>query len=100
VGVAARLFPNALHVDLLSRLQRERQPRDVFPTAYRCNTRRRLTRMLDGAGFTNSVYGYDAEPSYLSSSRALYRVGVWHQRWAPRSFAVTLFGFGIRMDKT
>ena len=100
VGIAARLFPNGLHVDLLNRLQRERQPRDIFRTVYQCNTRRKLTRMLDRAGFTNSVYGYDPEPSYLSSSPALYQVGVWHQRWAPRAFAVTLFGFGARRDET
>ncbi len=95
-GIAARLFPNRLHVDLLGRLQRKRAPRDIFPTVYQCNTRRNLRRMMDEAGFTSCVYGYDAEPSYLSFSRILYRVGVWHQRWAPRAFAVTIFGFGVR----
>jgi len=95
-GIAARAFPNGVHVELLRRLQRERRPRDIFPTVYRCNTKRKLQRMMDDAGFTSCVYGYNAEPSYLTFSRVLYRVGVWYQRWAPRAFAVTLFGFGAK----
>lgn len=96
VGVASRLIPGALHARVLVWAQPQRRRADVFPTAYKCNFRRRLQTALDHAGFDACVYGHNAEPAYFGSSPFLYRLGVWYERYAPRSVAVTLFGFGRR----
>jgi SAM-dependent methyltransferase len=94
VGLASRAVPNRLHGRVLGTVQRNRDPRDVFPTLYRCNTTRRLREVLTTSGFDPVVYAHDPEPAYLAFSRFTYLVGVLHQRYAPRAFGVNLFGFG------
>jgi SAM-dependent methyltransferase len=96
VGLAALLTPNRLHARVVAWAQRGRESRDVFPTEYRANTRRRLERALEGAGFDHCVYTHDPEPSYLSRARLAYYLGVLYQRHAPRSFGLVLFAFARR----
>jgi SAM-dependent methyltransferase len=96
VGIASRLIPNRHHAGVLSRAQSRRRAEDVFPTRYRCNTARRLRDILRNHGFSAVVYTYEAEPSYLRFSRLLYRLGVFHQRYAPSMLRVSLFAFGRR----
>ena len=95
-GVMARLIPSSRHSRVLAKVQKDRKEEDVFPTLYRCNTRRRIRHMFRKHGFSGCVYGYEAEPSYLSFSRFLYALGVLHQRLAPKAFRTTLFAFARR----
>jgi len=91
------LTPNRLHAQIVEWAQRGRQAKDVFPTQYRANTRRRLARALLHAGFEHCVYAHDPEPSYLSRWRAAYYLGVLYQRYAPRSVGPVLFAFARRL---
>lgn len=93
IALAARLTPRRLHRTLLAHAQPLRQAGDIFPTRYRCNTARRLRRALEQQGFDAVVYGYEAEPSYLSFSRLAYALGVLHQKLAPRFMRASLFAF-------
>jgi len=97
VGLAARAIPDSVRTRVLSRAQPERREVDVFPTFYRCNTRRKLTSVLTSLGFDCVVYGHEAEPTYFGGSPFLFRLGVLHQRFAPSALAVTLFGFARRV---
>jgi SAM-dependent methyltransferase len=96
LGVASRLVPTRAHARVLSRLQPERPSEDVFPTVYRCNTRRRLRRAFADHGFDAVVYGSESEPGYLSFSRLTYALGLFHQRFAPQAIKVGLIGWGRR----
>jgi SAM-dependent methyltransferase len=100
VGIGSRLTPVRLHRAAVRELQSERHDDDVFPTFYRCNTRRSLTRTLRRHGFEAHVYTRDAEPSYLERWPALYRVGVWHQRFAPRALGVAILAYGRKLEAT
>lgn len=94
IALASRLIPNKYHARVLSKVQERRKAEDVFPTLYRCNTMRQLTRALEAAGFGNSVvYSHEAEPSYLTFSRFFYRLGVIHQRLSPSWLKPVLFAF-------
>lgn len=93
VGLLSRLIPNRLHGQVLSKVQQGRKDADIFPTLYRCNTRRALSRMLTSHEFEHHVYGYEAEPSYLAFSPLAYRLGVLHQRLAPNCLKPALFAF-------
>lgn len=99
VALIARIVPNRLHARVLGRVQEGRKEEDVFPTLYRCNTVWALRRALRESGFDGVAYGYEAEPSYLSFSRLAYRLGVWHERWAPGFLKVTLFAFGKKVGQ-
>jgi SAM-dependent methyltransferase len=96
VGIASRLVPSRLHAALLRRAQPDRESQDVFPTLYRCNTRKRLTAALERHGFDASVYTSEDEPSYLAFSAFSYRLGLLHRRLAPRAVLIGLVGWGRR----
>ena len=82
VAIAARLVPNGFHGKVLESAQQGRAEEDIFPTVYKCNTRRRLRNILARNHFDSAVFTYDAEPAYLSFSKLAYRLGVAHQRYA------------------
>ncbi len=94
IAMLSRLIPNRRHAAVLAKAKPELQEIDVFPTHYRCNTIPAVRRALLQAGFTAAVYGYEAEPSYLSFSRTAYALGVLHQRFAPGVLKPAIFAFG------
>jgi SAM-dependent methyltransferase len=93
ITLLSRLIPNRHHAGVLSKAKPGLQEQDVFPTYYRCNTVGALRRALAKEGFSSAVYGYEAEPSYLSFSRAAYALGVLHQRIAPGFLKPAIFAF-------
>jgi hypothetical protein len=65
----------------------------MFSQPYRCNTIPKIKGELRKHGFDYTVYGYEAEPSYLSFSMVSYWLGVVHQRFAPRFLHLSIFAF-------
>jgi SAM-dependent methyltransferase len=96
VGMASRLVPQRLHVGVVGHAHHEREAQDVFPTLYRCNTRRRLAQALDAHGFDAAVYGSEDEPGYLTFNSLAYRLGLAHRRLAPKAVRVGLLAWGRR----
>jgi SAM-dependent methyltransferase len=94
ISLAATVIPNKYHSKLTSVVQDGRQEQDVFPTRYKCNSVRKIRNAMKGCGFDCVVYGYEAEPSYLSFSRIAYFFGVLHQRFAPGFLKPSIFTFG------
>jgi SAM-dependent methyltransferase len=94
VGLAAKLVPNRWHAPVLSRVQTDRKPQDVFPTLYRCNTIHALRREMKAHNFRAAVYGHDAGPGYLAFSRIAYAAGAIHQRIAPPAIRPMILAFG------
>jgi len=94
ISIAAKLIPDKFQVAVLQRVSHtERKEEDIFPTVYRCNTKRRLRKILDKYGFEHCVYGFEAEPHHLSLCSLTYWLGVMHQRLAPNFLKSTLFVF-------
>lgn len=98
VGLISRLVPNRLHAAVLRRAQERRKEEDVFPTAYRCNTKRKVRAMLCRYGFDHCVYEFESEPYYLSFSRPLYYLGVLHQRFALKAMRAAIFAFARKQS--
>lgn len=98
VGLAARLVPNRFHGRVTGLVQESRKEQDVFPTFYPCNSVGAIKRALEEHGFESVVYGYDAEPAYLSFSKLAYAVGVLHQKLAPKWLRTSIFAFGRRRE--
>jgi SAM-dependent methyltransferase len=92
-GLASRLVPADLHSRVLSRVQPDRKEEDVFPTVYACNTPGKLRKRLEAHAFDAVVETFEPEPAYLSFSRVLYALAVFHQRYAPRSLRRMLFAY-------
>ena len=92
-SIATRLIPNRLHKTVLARVQPDRKDEDIFPTLYRCNTRRKLRAGLEKHGFEAIVQTHESNPAYLSFSRLTYALGVFHQRYAPHAIRRTLHAY-------
>lgn len=98
IGITTKLVPNRYHTNVTSVVQEGRREEDVFPTLYKCNSIRKIKIMMAKHGFESVVYGYEAEPSYLSFSKGAYWLGVLHQRFAPQVLKPVIFAFG-RLNK-
>lgn len=98
IALFARLIPNKYHSKVLSVVQDGRKEEDVFPTVYKCNSIWKLKSAMEKNDFECVVYGYEAEPSYLSFSKIGYYYGVLHQRFAPGFLKSAIFAFG-KIDK-
>lgn len=97
IALLSRLVPNRSHTRVLSKAKAGLAEQDIFPTFYRCNTLPAVRRALARHGFDAVVYGYEAEPSYLSFSRAAYALGVLHQKLAPELFRAAIFAYGKKI---
>lgn len=94
VALSSMLIPNKYHAKVTEKVQTGRKSEDVFPTLYRCNSIRKIRKMLVKYNFTEYVvYGYGAEPSYLSFSGIAYWLGICYQKFIPRCFMPSLFVF-------
>jgi SAM-dependent methyltransferase len=97
IALFARLIPGRFHKAVLRKvLCGHRKEEDGFPTVYKCNTKRRIRKMLDKHGFEHCVYSYEAEPYHLSFSHVSYLCGVLHQRLAPSLFKDMILAFARR----
>jgi hypothetical protein len=63
---------NQNHVHLLERLQPDRKPEDVFPTAYRLNTLKDIRTAFPD--FENFSYLIRGNPAYFFGSKLAYRL--------------------------
>jgi SAM-dependent methyltransferase len=97
-GLFSKLVPNRGHVRTLQKVKEQVVEQDVFPTRYRCNTIGALRRILEKYGFEHYVYGYEAEPAYLSFSRLFYAAGVLFARFTPNLFRVGIHAFGVKVN--
>lgn len=97
VGILTRLVPNQKHIHVLRKVKEQANHRDTFPTFLRCNTIRKVKNDLKKSGFDPVVYGYNAEPSYLSFSSFSYFLGVLYQRYAPGVFKIGIHAFGKKL---
>jgi SAM-dependent methyltransferase len=94
VSLFSKLIPNRFHFFVLDKIQNKRKERDVFPTFYKCNRKKKISFMLDKYCFTSYVYGHEGKPNYLVFSRFLFFLGVIHQRFMPNMFKQKIFAFG------
>lgn len=100
ISLAATLIPERYHSRVLSKAQPTRREEDVFPTVYRCNSIRKLRRIMKAYGFENVVYCHESDPAYLAFSTFAYLCGVVHQKFAPGFIKPVIFAFGkIKKDK-
>jgi hypothetical protein len=91
VSLIARFIRNKKHAGLLRHIQPTRQADDVFPTAYRFNSMRKVRSLFPG--WDNFSYIHVSEPRYYFGSKAIYRIFSILHAVLPRVFVGNLFVF-------
>ncbi|MCC6198200.1 MAG: class I SAM-dependent methyltransferase [Burkholderiales bacterium] len=82
--LVARSIPNRFHGRIVARVE-GRDETDTFPTAYRTNTRRAITRLAAAHGMTVESFRYVSQyPNYLLFNGALFFVGVCYEKLISR----------------
>jgi SAM-dependent methyltransferase len=84
--IAAALTPHWFHELWVSTTGSKRSNADVFPTLYRCNSRRQITRALAAAGLQGEIAFVRVPPNYLSLHPALFLLGIAYERTVERMF--------------
>lgn len=97
VCIISRILPERYHLSVLRKAQPNRKDLEVFHAYYRCNTIRKVRRMLDKYGFDHVVYGYEPDPGYFAFSKFFYGLGVMHQKFTPGMFKLAIFAFGRKL---
>jgi SAM-dependent methyltransferase len=92
IALAARLAGNKRHVRLLGRIQPDRQAIDVFPTAYRLNTRSAVEHYFGKSGEV-AVYAMSSEPAYHFGSALMFRLLRLVHKLTPGGLHTALFVF-------
>ena len=79
-SMLARLVPNRLHPWLV-RATEGREEEDVFPTAYRCNSRGQISSLAQKAGFEIRSFEYLGQyPNYLLFNRWAFLAGTAYEK--------------------
>lgn len=100
IALGATIVPNRWHVAALSRLQPHREAKDIFPTAYRLNTRRALIKAFSPRLFEHFVYGMNPEPAYFGDSLVAWRLSQSLSRLLPSAMFPVLHVFLWRRSPT
>jgi SAM-dependent methyltransferase len=83
-AIAARLVPNRFHPWIVARTE-GRQERDVFPVAYRTNTRSRAERLSAASGLRIEAFEYRGQyPSYFMFNGALFLLATAYEKLITR----------------
>ena len=90
VPLVARCTPHPFHVWLNRR--RGRDPADTFPTFYRANSRRQITRHAAAAGLVvQSLMLCEGRPEYLRFAAPTYLLGLLYERLVNSTRALAPF---------
>jgi len=92
-GIIAKLIPSRAHIRILRQAKDQVREEDIFPTYFSCNTIHTLRQYLSLNHFDHAVFGYEAEPGYLSFSHFTYYLGVLHQKLAPGLCRIGIHAF-------
>ena len=70
VAIFARIIKNKYHAKFLNFIQPDRKEKDIFPTYYRLNTLRKISKLFPH--YLNKSFIYRGEPSYFFGSRLIF----------------------------
>ena len=99
-SLITRVLRNSLHVPVLKKAQPWRKSHDVFPTTFRLNTMRSISRHFPPAAFDNFSYYYQPEPSYHFNQRVILEMMRFVDWAIPRTMSSNLFVFLRKRSKS
>jgi SAM-dependent methyltransferase len=83
-AIIARIIPNRFHPWIVAKVE-GREERDVFPVAYKTNTRRQVERLCRDSGLAIDQFTYHGQyPSYFMFNGALFLIATWYEKLISR----------------
>lgn len=83
-SIISLMIPNRFHPGIVARTE-GREEKDVFPVAYKCNTRSAVYRIARGAGLSVQDFRYLGQhPNYFMFNGVLYFLATCYQKFIAR----------------
>ena len=83
-SIIAFLTPNRFHAKIVKAVE-GREEEDTFPTAYTCNTKRKVLALANDAGLEVAEFKYMGQyPCYLLFNRFLFWLGTMYELFLRR----------------
>jgi SAM-dependent methyltransferase len=93
VSLGARLISKIRHGRVLARVQPGRKTEDSFPTAYRCNSMKAISKYWARDRWKDFSYIYCPHPSYFFNSRRVYGFLSAMYKLLPRTLSANILIF-------
>ena len=93
VSLVTRLIDNSRHSEILRRVQPDRHEVDVFPTAFKLNSKRELRQWFPAEAFDDFTYRYEPEPGYYFNNRLVLQLMLFVSWILPPTMKTNLFVF-------
>jgi SAM-dependent methyltransferase len=100
IALGARLVPNKLHKRVLRWMQPQRPSIDVFPTAYRLNTRAALSATFNSDDWEVIMFPWNNEPCYLEDNELAVWLLTLVGKYAPDYFQMHWHIFIRKKDES
>lgn len=92
-GIVTNLIPNRFHNRILRYLQPDRRSEDVFPTAYKLNSRNQVRRYFSRESWEDFSYIHSPEFVYARRIFPLFLLSILYSKLAPDQFGLNLHVF-------
>ena len=93
ISILTRIIKNTLHTKILKYAQPDRKEIDVFPTTFKLNSLKDISRYFDKNRFDNFTYRYEAEPSYYFNNKFIFFTMAVFNKYLPSVLKSNLFIF-------
>lgn len=93
VALSARALPRRFHGSVLARLQPDRRPEDIFPTAYQLNSVRQVRRHFPTTEYDHFSYVWGADAPRFQRLPPVRRLAVALETRVPESMRTILMVF-------
>jgi SAM-dependent methyltransferase len=93
ISILTRIVKNNLHAKILKYAQPERKEIDVFPTAFKLNSIKNISKYFIKDNFEYFTYRYEAEPAYHFNNKLLFLIFLFLNKLAPPVMKGNLFIF-------
>tara|TARA_B100000886_G_C20346676_1_gene458984 strand:+ start:244 stop:963 length:720 start_codon:yes stop_codon:yes gene_type:complete len=91
VAIFARIIKNKFHKQFLKYIQPDRKEIDIFPTYYKVNTLRKISKLFPS--YLNKSFIYRGEPSYYFGSKIIFSLLKFFYRFLSDILVGNLFIF-------
>jgi len=93
ISLITKIIKNPYHSKILKYVQPERKEIDVFPTTFKLNSVRDISKYFKKNEFNNFTYRYEAEPSYYFNKKIIFLLKLLLDRYLPSVMKSCLFVF-------
>ena len=93
VSILTRIIKNSHHAKLLKIVQPERKEVDIFPTTFKLNTLKSISKYFPPNSFIDFTYRYEGEPAYYFNNKFVFSVMLLINKLLPTALKSNLFIF-------